>query len=200
MTLSTDTEKDAVIAVLRLLNGPLCGCEYEIRSYSTLIVTSALDDVFENFEKCAPHTKEIAEIPENTIVVPVEATGNFEIVLNENDDEEFRVRPLLHGESDIVCSFQKVCGIGLLEFAVKLQGEEWSDGLLNSPKVLKRNSVFSVSDNAKKILALIGVVFAVILLSVSLLYMWSDIKEKRRVSSIAEIISGSTKEYKIIKD
>ncbi|MFN1511947.1 PrgH/EprH family type III secretion apparatus protein, partial [Escherichia coli] len=64
---------------IRLLSGPLNGCEYEILNGRLLVIIG--NDV------SLGRSDAFSELPENTIVVPYgELTGSFEIIITTDPD------------------------------------------------------------------------------------------------------------------
>ncbi|HCO0658363.1 TPA: PrgH/EprH family type III secretion apparatus protein, partial [Escherichia coli] len=78
---------------IRLLSGPLNGCEYEILNGRLLVIIG--NDV------SLGRSDAFSELPENTIVVPYgELTGSFEIIITTDPDLVVTFRELTAQEPE----------------------------------------------------------------------------------------------------
>lgn len=114
----------AVQCVLRVLSGPLQGCEFTLTRRRTLFVVGP-EATFCSIEQ--PLT-----VPDDAIYIPLESDGcNFEILLEDNGRSGCVVRVL--GEEDAVeraLPFQSLECVGGVQVAVRPLDEDWRDELL----------------------------------------------------------------------
>ncbi len=98
---------------IRLLSGPLNGCEYEILNGRLLVIIG--NDVSLGRSDAFP------ELPENTIVVPYgELTGSFEIIITTDPDLVVTFRELTAQEpEDRTLTLNQQIEVLGLKFAVK---------------------------------------------------------------------------------
>ncbi|SDB14993.1 PrgH/EprH family type III secretion apparatus protein [Pseudomonas sp. NFACC13-1] len=104
--------------VLRILNGPLQGCEFPLGEGPTLFVVGPVDWLGNG----APG----ASVPEEAIFVPLEAGGcNFEVLADQATADGLPVRLL--GDSVAVrhCGFQTRVQIGALHIALRPEDQAW---------------------------------------------------------------------------
>ncbi|STG49861.1 Type III secretion EprH protein [Escherichia coli] len=77
---------------IRLLSGPLNGCEYEILNGRVLVIVG--NDV------SLGRSDSFSELPENTIVIPYgELTGSFEVIITTDPDLVVTIRELTAQET-----------------------------------------------------------------------------------------------------
>ncbi|HFP9905253.1 TPA: PrgH/EprH family type III secretion apparatus protein, partial [Escherichia coli] len=98
---------------IRLLSGPLNGCEYEILNGRLLVIIG--NDV------SLGRSDAFSELPENTIVVPYgELTGSFEIIITTDPDLVVTFRELTAQEpEDRTLTLNQQIEVLGLKFAVK---------------------------------------------------------------------------------
>ncbi|HBL7061145.1 TPA: PrgH/EprH family type III secretion apparatus protein, partial [Escherichia coli] len=102
---------------IRLLSGPLNGCEYEILNGRLLVIIG--NDV------SLGRSDAFSELPENTIVVPYgELTGSFEIIITTDHDLVVTFRELTAQEpEDRTLTLNQQIEVLGLKFAVKEKNE-----------------------------------------------------------------------------
>ena len=112
--------------VLRIFNGPLQGCEFQLTERRTLFVVGTQ----ERF--CDPDHP--LSVPVDAIYVPLERDGlNFEILIKDNLDNGVFLRVLAEGSTDErVCSAQCLESVGGLRFALRAHDEAWDEAVLNA--------------------------------------------------------------------
>jgi len=191
MSLSLEEGNQEVRAILRLLNGPLCGCEYRLSSGTTLIVAGAADTLLA--DKDAP---EIPEFPENSIVIPIDGGLNFEIIIDDNARDGFRLRTLGSQTSEEVFAYQGISHVGTLQFSVRSAETVWAQDVVkvdpyeqHKPDRASKSMIFK---------ALFGTGCMCVLLASSLA-LWFVFSEKKRVTEVASIVAGSSEQYHLLK-
>lgn len=100
---------------IRLLSGPLNGCEYEIFNGRVLVIVG--NDV------SLGRSDSFSELPENTIVIPYgELTGSFEVIITTDPDLVVTIRELTaqEPEDETLTLNQQIEVLGL-KFAVKVK-------------------------------------------------------------------------------
>lgn len=117
---------------IRLLSGPLNGCEYEILNGRLLVIIG--NDV------SLGRSDAFSELPENTIVVPYgELTGSFEIIITTDPDIVVTIRELTAQEpEDRTLTFNQQVEVLGLKFAVKEKNEVWQYSL---PGIIENNII-----------------------------------------------------------
>lgn len=117
---------------IRLLSGPLNGCEYEILNGRLLVIIG--NDV------SLGRSDAFSELPENTIVVPYgELTGSFEIIITTDHDLVVTFRELTAQEpEDRTLTLNQQIEVLGLKFAVKEKNEVWQYSL---PGIIENNII-----------------------------------------------------------
>ncbi|EHH4259670.1 PrgH/EprH family type III secretion apparatus protein [Escherichia coli] len=117
---------------IRLLSGPLNGCEYEILNGRLLVIIG--NDV------SLGKSDAFSESPENTIVVPYgELTGSFEIIITTDPDLVVTIRELTAQEpEDRTLTLNQQIEVLGLKFAVKEKNEVWQYSL---PGIIENNII-----------------------------------------------------------
>ncbi|HGF4763792.1 TPA: PrgH/EprH family type III secretion apparatus protein, partial [Escherichia coli] len=117
---------------IRLLSGPLNGCEYEILNGRLLVIIG--NDV------SLGRSDAFSELPENTIVVPYgELTGSFEIIITTDPDLVVTFRELTAQEpEDRTLTLNQQIEVLGLKFAVKEKNEVWQYSL---PGIIENNII-----------------------------------------------------------
>ncbi len=107
-----DEKNEKSVAILRLLNGRFCGCEYHLTPGKLLFVVGDENDfVIEN---------KMPSFPENTIVIPLADGGvNFEVDVPNDSSGTFRVKILENDFPESIHAFQEVFNSGPLSFSVR---------------------------------------------------------------------------------
>ena len=117
---------------IRLLSGPLNGCEYEILNGRLLVIIG--NDV------SLGRSDSFSELPENTIVIPYgELTGSFEVIITTDPDLVVTIRELTAQEpEDRTLTLNQQIEVLGLKFAVKEKNEVWQYSL---PGIIENNII-----------------------------------------------------------
>lgn len=115
---------------IRLLSGPLNGCEYEIFNGRVLVIVG--NDV------SLGRSDSFSELPENTIVIPYgELTGSFEVIITTDPDLVVTIRELTAQEpEDRTLTLNQQIEVLGLKFAVKVKNEVWQYSI---PGIVENN-------------------------------------------------------------
>ncbi|MCL6702959.1 PrgH/EprH family type III secretion apparatus protein [Pseudomonas sp. T1.Ur] len=120
--------------VLRILNGPLQGCEFPLGEGTTLIVVGAVEVLGGGARA--------ASVPADAIFIPLEEGGcNFEVLVDQATPDGVPVRVL--GDSVEVrhCAFQARVQIGGLHIALRPEGQSWVPACLGQAHDSPRDGV-----------------------------------------------------------
>lgn len=109
--------------VLRILNGPLQGCEFPLGEPRTLFIVAPLDLLGREAHSIS--------VPEDAIFIPLDTGGcNFEVLLADGGQDGVTLRLLNeHGETR-QCEFQHLEQIGDLQVALRGEDQGWAPELL----------------------------------------------------------------------
>lgn len=112
--------------VLRIFNGPLQGCEFQLTERRTLFVVGSQGRFCDQEHPLS--------VPADAIYVPLERDGlNFEIHIKDNVDNGVFLRVLAEDAADErVCKAQCLESVGGLRFALRADDETWDESVLNS--------------------------------------------------------------------
>jgi type III secretion system PrgH/EprH family protein len=196
MTLHFESESPDARAVLRLLNGPLSGCEYHLNGDTTLVVAGAASTLLG-----AMAHKEAAErpvFPESAIVVPMDGGSNFEIILDDNARDGFRLRTLAPQLEEYVRPYQEVCRVGTLAFAVRPADADWAPGIVDALPTAAEPEDVTPRQRSWLIRMLLGVIALFALLALGLA-LWMTLKDNQRVAEVAAVVTGSSGQYRLLK-
>ncbi|WP_095051964.1 PrgH/EprH family type III secretion apparatus protein [Pseudomonas sp. Irchel s3b2] len=109
--------------VLRILNGPLQGCEFPLGDTTTLFVVGAVDLLGEGALT--------ASVPADAIFVPLEEGGcNFEVLADQGTPDGLPLRLLNESAELRHCAFQIRVQIGGLQIALRPEDQSWAPELL----------------------------------------------------------------------
>jgi type III secretion system protein len=127
LTVTVTTATTALLpCILRILNGPLQGCEFPLGEGTTLFVVGAVD-VLGDGTFCA-------SVPADAVFVPLEEGGrNFEVLADRITSDGVPLRLLGDSVEERHCRFQARVQIGGLQVALRPEGEPWAAGLLGQP-------------------------------------------------------------------
>lgn len=144
--------------VLRILNGPFNGCEFNITTGKTLIVMGS--------SSVEPSAETITELPYDTIYIPNNDNGtNFEIIIKD-DEEEITICELQKDDVKIYTILQnQKFHIGDLTFAIKNDTESWNPEVLGIKSSTIQNTFASLIHTkkwAKIILAVLVITGAIV--------------------------------------
>lgn len=109
--------------VLRILNGPLQGCEFPLSEPRTLFIVAPVDLL----------AGELAvSVPADAIFVPLDREGcNFEVLLEEGAQDGVTLRLLNEHAQTQHCVLQRLEQIGGLQIAVRRDDQPWAPELLD---------------------------------------------------------------------
>lgn len=130
MVAAEDNVSDFQPYVIRILNGPLMGCEYPLQAGKILFIVGKHSAVAE--EDFFP------VLPGDTIYIPLEQDGvNFEITTDNHDPGDGQIA--LHELRDSGCHTRYVerntpVRVGGLGIAVRARDEAWSTAVLSYPE------------------------------------------------------------------
>lgn len=112
--------------VLRILNGPLQGCEFPLANTTTLFVVGTVDVLGEGALT--------ASVPADAIFIPLEEGGcNFEVLADQVTPDGLPVRLLNDSSETRHCALQTRVQIGGLHIALRLEDQSWAPELLGQP-------------------------------------------------------------------
>ena len=114
-------------AVLRLLTGPMRGCEFALPGGVTLFVVGPSDPAFDRGWQ--------TEMPPNAIYVPMDGDGgdNFEVLVDDAGRDGLFLRVLGEGAGmEVAIDATQVARVGDVHVGVKRADDTWSDEVLRS--------------------------------------------------------------------
>ena len=187
MNFTTDVENRDALAIMRLLSGPLAGCEYKLFDATTIVISGSATSFIEG--SICP------DFPLNSIVIPFSEVGeNFEIVISKNIDDGFKLK-VIENNQEISALYQTVCHVGELSFTLRLPNDEFSSDIA---VITNDGSSVGVSPIYFWCKVFILIISFFVLLAVSL-KIWLSIQEDKRVVEIKNVISGSNNPYHVIQ-
>src|SRR5450830_495492 len=191
MSLSFEEAGMEVRATLRLLNGPLCGCEYRLIDKTTLVVAGSAASFLAGGD-----AEEVPEFPENAIVIPIDGGVNFEIIVDDNARDGFVLRTLHPSVEEQKCEYQNVCQIGPLSFTLRADGADWDSSVVECAPLPVHN--LSHARRSKIIQALFVVSFLFVLVMLGAV-LWEAFGENKKVAEIAAVVAGSSESYRLVR-
>lgn len=199
MTSLFELDKDQSKVVLRIMNGPLCGCEYYLDEGVTLVLAGAASDLI-----AMPETNDgnlavdLPDFPDHTIVVPVKGGVNFEIMIDGDVLGGFRLRTLAPHPEESRRQYQEICFAGTLAFAVRPIEDDWDAVLLGAlQKTAPTANYRQLSGLKRMLLAMVGL-FALFPLIAIGLSAWDNYISNTRVDEVAAVVAGSTEHYQLL--
>ncbi len=173
---------------IRLLSGPLNGCEYEILNGRVLVIVG--NDV------SLGRSDSFSELPENTIVIPYgELTGSFEVIITTDPDLVVTIRELTAQEpEDRTLTLNQQIEVLGLKFAVKGKNEVWQysiPGIVENNITSTRQHFFS-STLFKYVTLFFR--FAIIFIPFYIVYASKD----KQLRHIDKIILKKNRNYEIL--
>lgn len=119
--------------VLRILNGPLQGCEFPLAAPRTLFIVAPLD--------LLGTQAQAVSVPEDAIFVPLEQGDcNFEVVLSEHEPNGVTLHILGDCAQTRHCPFQQATRIGGLQMVVLEAGQVWAPQKVGGQPGLSTNA------------------------------------------------------------
>ncbi|PJG60487.1 PrgH/EprH family type III secretion apparatus protein [Aeromonas cavernicola] len=175
--------------VIRLLNGPLCGCEFLLFSGRTLFVVRNPSQV------ASPEVT--AELPPDTLFIPLEHGGiNFELRFENSDSAAIFLRELSADSNtckEHSASLNKVLQIGELIFALRLENQAWSSEILaypnSTPKITRSTRRRSIS----AVIALALITGAVV---IALFGVWST--PQKQANELDLLLSNDNQRFQVL--
>lgn len=143
--------------IIRLLNGPLQGCEYPLQVGRTLFVVGESSD-FINGDV-------FPELPVDTLFIPLESGGvNFEVVVNLDvtEDEKVKLIEISDEKNSLVpVIFNTPIYVGNLMIAIRPDSLPWDCESFSSSKTECKSSLIKINNKVIYTIALLMlVVFA----------------------------------------
>ena len=181
------------IIVIRLLNGILRGCEFELAAEKTLFIVGNEDSLLAQ--------QHLPTLPENSIFVPMASGGiNFEVHAEETLSDTLMLHELaVDGPAnETPCTLNTVCHIGLLAFAIRRTEDTWSKEVtsyLQAAPQPPRDPLPLVKKRGFRHL-LIAITAALLGGSVLFFYPW-DITQ-RQIISLSDVLGDKTSKYQIL--
>ena len=193
MTIGTmvDSMQDspAIQCVLRVFNGPLQGCEFNLAQYVNFFLVGP------EARFCA--VEHVPSVPQDAVYIPLDAGGcNFEVLLDDNAHSGCQLRvfgPL--GVEERTLAFQALENIEGLQIAVRPADESWLPELLlpitPAPHVPDSGRVPG-SRNQQ-----LGVGLALLLALGGAVFAW-QVSRPSPVSSVEALIRGADAEMTVL--
>ena len=178
---------------LRLLNGGLRGCEFQLASGKTLFIIKNENDSLG--EIGAP------DLPEDAIYIPMAQGGvNFEVWVDKNLEESITVKVLdPAGAYDMVCALHTICKVGAVEFALKRHLELWQEKILFYPRTLASPLPVKVVPTKKNPPYLVFLVCGALILAL-IAYFWKPIfNPQREIATLTGLLNGATGKLHVFK-
>lgn len=178
---------------LRILNGALKGCEFQLPSGKTLVLIG--DPTTEQ------ESGELLNIPENSIYIPaLDGANNFEIFVD--DDRSVRLRILSQDSSqETPCILNKVHNAGTLSFAIKPVDEEWTQAVLNPVATNISNPTLTLGNksavNFSNIFLITGVALTLALAIFG--YQWLSTPKHQYNTKLATLLQGSSQKIDLLE-
>lgn len=175
--------------VLRVFNGPLQGCEFDLAQPRTLFVVGS--------EATFCSIEQPLSVPQDAIYIPLECGGrNFEVLLDDNGCSGCVVRILGdEGVVDRVIPFQSLENISELLIAVRPLDEVWrSELLIRGPAVLAATEPARVPGTVSRRVA-VGAVLAI--MAGLAMFGWYA-SRPTPVSSVEALIAGGNNSMVVV--
>lgn len=175
--------------VVRLLNSPLRGCEFQLQAGRTLFVVG-------------PPAEQIAtgqspELPEDTIYVPLEQDGvNFELMMDAADSGTLTLRKLEDsGTEELPVSFNQPLHVGGLILALRPEHLPWSPEILAYPENLLQDA--SKPSRRNPILAAVLAVIAMLLVAGGSYLHWSN--PQRQAAELSSLLGHDKQRFRVLQ-
>jgi type III secretion system PrgH/EprH family protein len=193
MSLSSEMESPSGWAILRLLSGPLRGCEYRLTDSTTLVVTENVDALVGRGGGVG-----VPEFPGNSIVIPMMGGCNFEIFRDENLTDGFHLFVLEDVVEERVCHYLDECRVGLLSFSVRPDGMAWSSSFDpdQSLSQAKKSDARSRMMWSRMMPAVLGSLVLFFFVGASF-FLLKKFGEDRHVAEVSALIDGSVEPYRL---
>lgn len=189
----TDTGDSDNTLILRILNGALKGCEFQLTTGKTLVLIGD-----PNTEQASG---ELLNIPENSIYIPaLEGANNFEILIDA--DSSIRLRILgQDGSQESACTLNSVQNAGTLSFAIKSVNEEWAHAVLNPSTSSLNGPALTLSDkssiNVSSLFLIAGIALTLVLGFLG--YQWLSTPKHQYSNTLATLLQGSSQKIDVLE-
>lgn len=189
----TDTGDSDSTLLLRILNGALKGCEFQLASGKTLVLIGD-----PNTEQ---ESGELLNIPENSIYIPaLDGANNFEIFVD--DDKSVRLRILAQDSSqETPCTLNTIYNAGTLSFAIKPVNEEWTQAVLNPVATNLSSPALTLGNkstvNFSNIFLIAGVALTLALGIFG--YQWLSTPKHQYSNKLATLLQGSSQKIDLLE-
>ncbi|HEF4758022.1 TPA: PrgH/EprH family type III secretion apparatus protein [Pseudomonas putida] len=175
--------------VLRILNGPLQGCEFALGEATTLFVVGAMDVLGEGALA--------ASVPTQAIFVPLEEGGcNFEVLADQVTEDGLPVRLLNESVEVLHCAFHARVQIGGLHIVVRPETESWAPERLQQPSGDSNHASTAVRWQASWTRWVVGgLALAVLVVAVG--FWWPQAPTPE--TDIRALIAGASAEVEVLR-
>ncbi len=181
------------IIVIRLLNGILRGCEFELPVGNTLFIVGNEDELLTQ--------QHLPSLPANTIFVPMTNGGvNFEVQAKEAPSDTLTIHELAVAEpvKEIAYLFNTVSHVGELAIAIRRVEDSWSkevtDYLQAAPASPKDKLPLVTQRGFRPLL----IVMVVVLLGGTGLFLYPWDVTQRQIVSLSDVLGDKTSRYQIL--
>ncbi|MGL5758795.1 PrgH/EprH family type III secretion apparatus protein [Plesiomonas sp.] len=173
---------------VRLLNGPLCGCEYQLSTPRTLFLVGDTQTLIP--------AEAAADLPADSLYIPLASGGiNFEIVLVSEQKNQLILRELGSNatpEHNIV--FNEPFSVGSLTLAVRPTKEPWTNTVLSYPKATPIPTREIPQRNKIAIVLFIGL----LLMLLASGYYWLQHSQPRQSRELASLLGNEATRFQVI--
>lgn len=174
--------------VLRILNGPLQGCEFLLGEGTTLFVVGAMDLLGGDAAS--------ASIPAQTLFVPLEDGGcNFEVLVDQATADGLPLRLLGDSVEIRHCAFQARVQIGSLQIALRPEHQPWAPDCLGQGSDTPSEAVTFVSGRAPWMRW--GAVALALVVLAAMLGLWS-MPQPKPETDIRALITGASAQVQVL--
>lgn len=191
---ATSSRSDKIGAItLRLLNGGLRGCEFQLAPGKTLFIVKNEND--------ASGEVGVPDLPEDAIYIPMAQGGvNFEVWVGKEFGEGVTVRALDRaGAHDVVCALHTICKVGTVEFALKRHMDLWQEKILFYPRVPAASLPVKTAPTKKNPPYLIFLVVGTLALAL-IAYFWKPLfNPQHQTATLMVLLNGATGKLHVLK-
>jgi len=182
-------DSPATQCVLRVFNGPLQGCEFNLAQHDNFFLVGP------EARFCA--AEHLPSVPEDAVYIPLDAGGcNFEVLLEENARSGCRLRVLgALGVEERTLAFQTLENIEGLQIAVRPVDEPWLEALLQPATPAPRSPHLMQVPGSRAQQWGIGLVLLLVLGGA--VFAW-QVSRPSPVSSVEALIRGADAEMSVL--
>lgn len=175
--------------VLRILNGPLHGCEFPLGEPTTLFVVGAVGLLGD-----AGLT---ASVPDDAIFIPLHEGGcNFELLADQATPDGLPLRLLDESVEVRFCTFQTRMQVGGLQIALRPEDQSWVPELLLPVADVKPAGTGALWRHAHSIRWLAG---ALVLAALAIVAVIGSMPEPAGESDVRALIAGASAEVTVLR-